>query len=80
MGTSGHVLEKKGQHLLREKRVHFFHFQGRKWFIFSFSNGKFHVTLILMYETANIQAGLGIFLPTMRINLLDFIVNFVFYR
>ena len=33
-----------------------------------------------MYKTPKIEPGLGHPPPTMRINLFDFVVNFMFYR
>ena len=38
---SGYILEKKAQHLLREKRTHFFIFMGKREYFFSFSRGFF---------------------------------------
>ena len=75
MGTSGHILEKKGEHLLTKKRVHFFSFSRKKGPFFSFSRGTFYATLILIYETPKVEPGLGLPLPNMRINLFDFVVN-----
>ena len=46
---------RKGQHHLREKRAHIFHFQGKKGTLFSFSRGTFFpATLMLMHETRKI--------------------------
>ena len=53
--SPGHILEKKGQHLLREKSLHFFHFQGKKGTFFHFQGVRFfHVTLMLMHEMPKI--------------------------
>ena len=46
---------KKGQDLLREKRVHFFHWQGKKELFFHFQGTHFFpATLMLMHETPKI--------------------------
>ena len=46
MGTSDHILEKKGQHLLTKKRVHFFNFQEKKSLFFLFQRVHF---MLLLY-------------------------------
>ena len=46
---TGYILEKKGQHPLREKKAHF-SFSRKKGRIFSF----FYATLLLGYETPKV--------------------------
>ena len=51
---TGYILEKKGQHPLREKKAHF-SFSRKKGRIFSFSrNTFFYATLLLGYETPKV--------------------------
>ena len=63
----------------KREKVYLFLFSRKNGSIFSFSRGTFYATL-MMYKTLKIEPGLGHHPPTLRINLFDFVVNFIFYR